>query len=146
MLINAIINKINRKLAGELLAYNELIDFMDNVIDDINTELNTTLPAFSEIDEGIIDYVAIPDKYIRSVVIPGTAFYYYQADEEGIDSAVGYKETLLKGLYFMKRDFSEQIPLEYRATSMGGVVFTVEDEITGTGVRGVEIDGSIWNL
>lgn len=147
MEISKIINRINRKLAGELLVSSELYDFMDDVIDRINTELNTTYPAFSELDSVVIDYNYFPDKYIRSVLVPGAAYFYYQADEEGIDTAPAYENKMLEGLFYMKRDFSSQIPEEYQAPdTQGTLTFTVEDEETGTGERGVEVDGSVWQL
>lgn len=145
MNINSIVNRINRKLAGEILTYAELSDFMDDVIDKINTELNTTFPAFSELDSPT-DYDFFPDKWIRMVVVPGAAYFYYQADEEGIDTAPGYETKMLEGLFYMKRDYSSQIPEEYMAPdTQGTIYFPVEDE-DNVGERGVEVDGSIWRL
>ena len=83
MRITNIVKLINDKLAGELLSKSELIQFMDNVIDDINEQLNSCFPAFSELKPEQTDYDFFPDKYIRSVVVQGAAWYYYVTDEDG---------------------------------------------------------------
>lgn len=48
MLISTMVNKVNTALAGEMLDYEELIDLMDDVIDDVNNKMNTCFPAISE--------------------------------------------------------------------------------------------------
>lgn len=144
MNIQTIVNRVNRKLAGEIETLEEIRDYLDDVIDMINTELNTIFPAFSELVDGTVEYDFFPDRYVRSVLIPGAAFYYYQADEEGINASPGYENEFNKGLFFMKRDYSSSIPEEYQASSkQGSITFEVEEV---TGVRGLEVDGSIWNL
>lgn len=144
MNLTNIVNRVNRKLAGEILSLPELRDFMDDAIDMINTELNTTFPAVSELEEGVTDYNFFPDKFIRMVLVPGTAFYYYQADEEGINASPGYENEFNKGLFYMKRDYSSQIPEEYQAPdNQGTITFTVENI---TGDRGLEISDDNWRL
>ena len=76
MLIKDIVNLVNQKLAGELLSYSELRTYLDNVVDDINSQLNTCYPTFSEL-ESTTEYTAFPDRYIRSVVVPGATWYFY---------------------------------------------------------------------
>ena len=92
MHIANIVTLVNRKLANELLSQTELLMHMDSVIDDINSQLNSTFPTFTEViaEEGVNDpdYQFIPDKYLRSVVVVGAAVKYYEADEEGNQSAL----------------------------------------------------------
>ena len=84
MHIKKLIESINTQLAGELLSVGELKDFIDKAIDDINTRLNTKFPVLSDVlNATTFEYTAIPDKYIRTVVIPGATFKYYITDEEG---------------------------------------------------------------
>ena len=66
-----------------------------------------------------LDYTAIPDKYIRTVVIPGAAFKYYITDEEGSYAAPKYEEDYRQGLFYMERDFSFSVPQEYRVDDQG---------------------------
>ena len=137
---------VNKALAGEMLMYDDMVAYLDKAIDSINNELNTIYPVFSDLAQGVIEYNYIPDRYIRQVVIPATAWRYYNADEEGNNGSPQYEADMREGLFYMKRDYSDAIPLEYRSTSMGGITFAVEDAETGTGQRGVEIDGSFWQL
>lgn len=142
MKYNTIIELISKHLADELVSESEMLDYMDRVIDDINTRLNTTFPTFTEFKEQQfdyerqddtvapqdLDYTAIPDKYIRTVVVPGAAFKYYTTDEEGGYAAPKYEEDYNKGLFYMERDYSFSIPQEYRADSQGYVNLDLMDE------------------
>lgn len=114
MKIAVLIQSINTQLAGELLSISELKDFVDKAIDDINTRLNAKFPVLTDVIlSGNDEYTAIPDKYIRTVVIPGAAFKYYTTDEEGAAVAPKYEEEYLRGLFYMERDYIMQIPDEY---------------------------------
>ena len=105
MLISKLIQNINNQLEGELLTIHELCNVIDKAIDDINTRLNTCFPVLSDVlvitdpDTGnqfpATEYNAIPDNYIRTVVIPGAVFKFYINDEEG--AAVAPQGTVLYG-------------------------------------------------
>lgn len=149
MQIKILIESINTQLAGELLSIGELKDFVDKAIDDINTRLNTKFPVLSDILDGThSEYTAIPDKYIRSVVIPGATFKYYITDEEGAAVAPKYEEEYLKGLFYMERDYMPIVPEEYIETDEQGHIHAPyfathpycrkEGEFT--------IDGSVFQL
>lgn len=136
MKYNIIIDLISKHLADELVSETEMLSYMDRVIDDINATLNSKFPTFTEFKEAnddvantLLDYTAIPDKYIRTVVIPGTAFKYYTTDEEGMYAAPKYEEDYKQGLYYMLRDFSFKIPEEYQEDNQGYVNF--EEPKTG---------------
>ena len=123
MRIKTLIESINTQLAGELLSIGELKDFVDKAIDDINTRLNTKFPVLTDVmSRAQLEYTAIPDKYIRSVVIPGAAFKYYITDEEGAAVAPKYEEDYLKGLFYMERDYMPIVPEEYIETDEQGHV------------------------
>lgn len=133
MKYSTIITLISKHLGDELVSESEMLSYMDRVIDDINARLNTVFPTFTEFKEQQfdyerpesdvleLDYTAIPDKYIRTVVIPGAAFKYYTTDEEGGYSAPKYEEDYRQGLFYMERDYSFSIPQEYRADDQGFV-------------------------
>lgn len=128
MKYNTIINLISKHLADELVSETEMLSYMDRVVDDINAQLNTNFPVFTEYKEAnadvpneMLDYTAFPDKYIRMVVIPGTAFKYYTTDEEGSYAAPKYEEDYRQGLFYMLRDYSFSVPAEYRTDTQGYV-------------------------
>lgn len=135
MHIANLVNLINHKLADELLSQTQLLMHMDSVVDDINAKLNTVFPTFSEIiaKEGVNnpDYQAIPDKYLRSVVVVGAAHKYYEVDEEGNVSAQMFAQDYQQQLFYMLRDYSLSIPTEYRAEAVQGAI-ELDNEKLGT--------------
>lgn len=151
MKYKTIINLISKHLADELVSESEMLSYMDRVIDDINTRLNAVFPTFTEFKEqqfdyersegndvSELDYTAIPDKYIRTVVIPGAAHKYYTTDEEGGYSSPKYEEDYNTGLFYMVRDFSFSIPPEYQAESQGYI------NITGSDSGLIVPPGGLW--
>ena len=128
MKYNTLVGLISKHLADEIVSEGEMLSYMDRVIDDINTRLNATFPTFTEYKEynsdlsaEQLDYIAIPDKYLRSVVVPGAAYKYYTTDEEGSYAAPKYEEEYRTALFYMERDFSFSIPSMYRADEQGYV-------------------------
>lgn len=114
-----IIKRVNTLLAGELLDYIDLEIHLDQVIDDINSELNTKYPVFSEFTlqeypDKFPDYDFFPEKYVRNVIPVGVASYFYITDEEGIETATEYKRKYDKVLFEMIRDFTEYVPDEWK--------------------------------
>lgn len=126
MKVSDIVSGVNAKLAGETLTLNQMRLFLDNAMDAVNQELDAKFPTFGTLSEGD-DYTALPDKYIRSVVIVGAAYHFYVTDEEGMPTATQYQRDFLNGLFYMKRDYSNKIPLEYREESQGYVDGIMED-------------------
>lgn len=142
MLISKIVNGVNAKLAGELLSLSELQVWLDTVVDEINAKLNTKFPVFSELGDDVAEYTAIPDKYIRTVIIPGTAYYFYTTDEEGAMVAPEYKEAYYRNLFYMERDFMQFIPPEYLESDLQGTIdFSVEAD---GNIRGITVPTSVW--
>jgi hypothetical protein len=125
MLLNELVKRVNEHLAGELFNYEELKLHLDAVIDDINNRLNSTYPAFSEFTQDAYpeypNYNFFPDKYLRTVVAVGAAFYFYVMDEEGAEGAVQYNLMYQRNLFYMERDYSHQVPEEYRSDSQGAL-------------------------
>ena len=124
MRISEIVKRTNEKLAGETLLYSQLQVYFDEVIDDINTKLNSKFPAFSEVFSANdlqqdLEYNYFPDKYIRTVVIIGAAYKFYCTDEEGIATAQQYAYDYNTNLFIMERDYSNLVPDEYKADSQG---------------------------
>lgn len=138
MLLRTVVSNVNTLLAGERHSFAELVTFLDKAIDDINAQLNSTFPAFSEIPEGKAEYDYFPDRYIRSVVCVGAAWYYYTTDEEGISTAPQYLLDYDRGLFIMLRDFFNLVPEEYQETDLKALVMNHDLE---NGESGVSVDG-----
>lgn len=139
MFIEDLVRNINHKLADEMLSQTSLLMFMDSVVDDINARLNSTFPTFSEVikaNDGISnpDYQAFPDKYQRSVVIVGTASKYYETDEEGNQSAQSFAQDYQQQLFYMLRDYSFNVPPEYRAKDQGFIALS-DEEMKAPGLK-----------
>lgn len=146
MKILDIVNRVNRALAGELLSYSQMKDHLDDVIDDINNQLDTIYPAFSELDPSLDSYTAFDDRYIRSVVIPGAAYYFYQMDEEGIDTAPAYAQKYQRNLFLMIRDTINNIPEQYKRGYVDPATLgegEVAPEVPVAGVIHIEEDGDL---
>ena len=125
MQIQVLTELINQQLADEIVTTAMLQVFMDSVIDDINAKLNAKFPTITEwltTNSDTSNYTAIPDRYLRSVVVPGAAFKYYVMDEEGTYAAPKYEQQYREALFIMLRDYSMQIPAEYRAEDPQGYI------------------------
>ena len=125
MEIAKICNLINQSLAGELLRQDELILYMDKVIDDINNQLNTNYPTFSEYKAEFFpdypNYNVFPEKYIRSVVVPGAAYNFYKVDEEGKNTAPLFRQEYQMNLFYMVRDMMDKVPPRFQGRCQGYV-------------------------
>ena len=122
MKLTQIVGLVNTKLAGETLTYNQMVSFLDDTINDINTQLNACFPTFSETNPTLQSdsvYDVFPDQYITSVVVIGAAYKFYTTDEEGLNVATGYQQEYERGLFYMVRDYSESVPEAYQAQNRG---------------------------
>lgn len=148
MLISRLIQNINNQLEDELLNINELCNVIDKAIDDINTRLNTKFPVLSDLlsdkDNLVTEYTAIPDKYIRTVVIPGAVFKFYINDEEGAAVAPKHEEEYLKGLFYMERDYIPHVPEQYQDIPEQG--FLQAPQYANGREGGFTVDTSVFQL
>lgn len=136
MLMSRILQQVNDLLAGETLSYLEMRPHLDATIDDINQQLATVFPSFSDLDSPS-SYEFFPDRYIRTVVCIGAAVRFYEMDEEGGQPPMGYLQRYRENLFFMLRDYLPQVPEEYIAPTHQGTVPLSLDGAThiGHGVR-----------
>lgn len=129
MTVNEIKKTINQYLSGEMLTYKQLIAHLNWAVDDMNTQLNADFPIFTE---DMTEYTAIPDRYIRTVLVAGAVWHFYIVDEEGMSQAVQFQSAYADGMFYMLRDYAWQIPEEYQADSNNGsVVADTEDRTFG---------------
>lgn len=134
-------------LAGEQLVYSKLEPFLDSVIDDINIQLNSRYPTFSECNfPSVLDTAAVydyfPDRYIRSVVIKGAAYKFYIMDEEGINTAEMFGYDYQDALYYMLRDFVDKVPEEYQDDNTGSLMIDENYPLYSS----TKFDISVWGL
>lgn len=125
MEIAKICKLINQSLAGEMLRQDELLLYMDKVIDDINNQLNSNYPTFSEYTSEFFpdypNYNVFPEKYIRSVVVPGAAYNFYKVDEEGNNTAPLFRQEYQTNLFYMVRDMMEHVTPMFQGDCQGYV-------------------------
>ena len=141
MLISQIQKLFNEALAGETLSYKEMLPHLDAAVDGINDKLNSKYPVFSDVPADTYDasYDFFPDRYIRTVVIPGAAWHFYVMDEEGLQTAPQYQQDYENGKFIMQRDMLYKIPEEYQDDDQQGfIVGDPESDIFG--VRGLVVD------
>ena len=117
MKLHDITTRLNKLLGDERHPYSQLVIHLDKAIDEINSQLNSTFPAFSELAPGKAEYDYFPDQYIRSVVLPGAASFYFTTDEEGIMTAPQYAMDFQRGIFVMLRDYFNQVPEEYQSNT-----------------------------
>ena len=134
MRIRDIVKLTNIYLAGEQLVYQKLIPFYDEVIDEINSRLNSTYPSFSSLNVTDLDadtavYDFFPDHYIRSVVALGAAHKFYEMDEEGIVYDTSYEQDYERNLFYMTRDYIDQVPKIFQSDSTGGVIIHLDEDV-----------------
>lgn len=139
MKLEKLVQLTNLKLADELLSYVELLPYFNMVIDDINAIMNTTFPEFPEPPLETDEYTAIPDRYLRMVVVVGAAYKYYVIDEEGQGTAPAYANEYNTNMFIMERDYLALVPDEYQADIRQGSVRAQFDEDYGD--RGLELHG-----
>lgn len=132
MKVKDIVKLTNTYLAGEQLVYHKLVPFYDAVIDDINSRLNSTYPSFSSLDFQQLDsekavYDFFPDRYIRTVVALGAAHKFYTSDEEGVVYDEEYALKYEEALFYMTRDYIDQVPEIFQSDSPGSVPIHMDD-------------------
>ena len=144
MKLSKIVTLINKRLAGEMLMLQEIVTFLDSAVDDVNTRLNTRFPVFSDLEDGVDEYTAIPDKYIRTVLVPGAIHKFYVMDEEGSETAPQYLQEYITNLFYMERDYLNLVPAQYQETFEQGLLYLDEDHPIAN--RGLEIDGGTFSI
>lgn len=135
MLVSEIKQLINQNLAGEMLSWKQMMVNVNWAIDEINSELNAKFPTVTADTE---EYTAIPDKYIRQVVIPGAVHNFYVIDDEGMTQEQNFYQMFAQGMFRMLRDYSHLIPEEYQDDMENGSVDSQYED--SKGLRGIEGD------
>ena len=135
---------LNSLLAGEMLSFDMMKQHINFAIDEINTVMDTCFPDISSLTTEST-YTAIPDKYIRSVVLPGAAHHYYMVDDEGTTPEQDFARQFEMGKFYMLRDYSYNVPSMYQVADnedgsfSGSVGSAYEDN---SGMRGIDFGGN----
>lgn len=120
-----ILKRINIYLDGEMLRMQDVYPYLDGVIFEINTALQTCFPSFTDraLEEDYADdYVAFPDKYIANVIVPGVAYKFYVQDEEGENVSSMYGNLYQQNLFYMQRDLMEFVEEKYIDKDAAGYI------------------------
>lgn len=131
--MDGVIDDINTRMNTRFPTYTEAIKKIFISQTQFTPGFSPNTPGLSPNAQGVspaminIDYTYIPDKYQRSVVIVGAALKFYEADEEGNQSAQVFRENYNEALYFMIRDFSFNVPKEYQEDNQGFIGLSDED-------------------
>lgn len=129
---------LNQCLAGELLSWKQMLTHLNWAVDEINAQLNTVFPIFTADTE---EYTAIPDNYIRMVVVPGAVHHFYVVDEEGNTGEYNFLQEFEQNKFRMLRDYSHLIPEEYQADILNGTTSSAYEDSHGRrGVHGLTFD------
>lgn len=162
MNIDTLCSFINKGyVISEHLRKLELLPYMDMVIDDINTRLQSSFPTFTEWPSFVEEYNAkleeinnehdtdlprldpavysvIPAKYLRSVVAVGAALNFFTNDEEGEQVSTKYYVVYEQNMFTMIRDFHELVPCIFRNEEGGFIINTYNhDEHIPACVEGI---------
>lgn len=136
MIIKAVKDLVNARLAGEQLTYSTLKPYLDAVVDEINSKLHSKFKTFSEVSslDTNVDYNEFPDKYIRTVVAVGAAAKWYIDDEEGIETATALVQQYNNNLFIMMRDYGPLVPESKQADAHSGYL---EDDTYSKDAHGI---------
>ncbi len=134
MQLTHIVITLNKLLAGELLTYAQMTEYLDAVVDEINENLTAKYPVFSEFTQAAYpdswpNYDFFPDRYIRTCVCKGAAFKYFTSDEEGIATAQNYGWEYKDAMFRMQRDMLDFVPEDYQDTDTIGSIASPESTV-----------------
>lgn len=160
-IIDLVIKIQDNYIKSEHLHAEEMIGFMDSVIDDINDDLQAIYPIFSEYsswatayndvhagEEGFVpldptNYTLFPDRYLRTVVAPGTAVKFYTNDEEGDQTSAKFFSDYMLAKIIMQRDYMDLVPTIFQNTEGGFVTTSCNGfEDYEASVEGIVIDNA----
>ena len=120
------ITRIANNYTDEVFTNLVCLDFANESIAKINVALGTTLPYISLVSgtTDSSDYVALPEEWIRTVVIPYVCYSIKLSDGSINESQINFLQRYENGLKELKKARSTVFPKdsEYRATNFGGVV------------------------
>lgn len=122
MQITNLVKRINQLLDGNIQSYTDLVPHLDSAMDDINADLSSVFPVFSDLPTGTLVYEYFPDRYLRECVALGAAYYFYMTDEEGGQPPMGYAQRYAQARFQMIRDYLHLVPVTYHVKYTAGSV------------------------
>lgn len=132
--LDLVIDEINADLSSKFPAFSlfEPETFPDYKLEEYIVLDDNGKPVLDEEGHFVIDenkreevysnYDFFPDKYIRSVVIPGAAYKWFSVDEEGASTAPLMQAEYEKARFEMVRDYIDYVPYEYINDTIGGIM------------------------
>jgi hypothetical protein len=120
------ITSIANNYTDEVFTNLVCLDFANEAIAKINVGIGAKLPYISLVSgtTDSSDYVALPEEWIRTVIIPYVCYSIKLSDGSINESQVNFLQRYENGLKELKKARSTVFPKdsEYRATNFGGVV------------------------
>lgn len=114
------ITRIANNYTDEVFTTAVCLDFANEAIAKINIALGTVLPNMTSGD----DYTALPEQWIRTVIVPYVSYSIKLSDGSINESQVNFLQRYENGLKELKKARSTVFPKDsvYRGTNFGGVV------------------------
>lgn len=131
MKVHELLRRVNQALGDEMYTLHEIQMAVDAAIDYINDECQTCFPTLQPSSD---EYTAIPDRYIRTVLIPFAVAELLDYDEEISNT---WKFKAQDNVFKMFRDY--EVPEQYVVTD-GGYIET--DVFEGNVKGGLVYHGS----
>ncbi|MCQ2968535.1 MAG: hypothetical protein MJ191_00160 [Clostridium sp.] len=98
----------------EYIQYDENGDFVRDDQGEIIVDWDALAAVYN-------NYDVIPEKYIRSVIIPGAAYKWFSVDEEGASTAPLFQQEYEKARFEMLRDYIDLVPYEFQNDLTGAI-------------------------
>lgn len=125
------ITTISNNYTDEVFTNLVCLDFANEAIAKINVSLGTKLPYMSLVTgtTDSTDYVALPEEWIRTVIIPYVCYSIKLSDGSINESQINFLQRYENGLKELKKARSTVFPndktspfYQYRGPNFGGVV------------------------
>lgn len=129
---NNIVNWINKRVVSYRVSWDDIVDYLDMAIDEINSYMSTKYPHVSSVlneyaptektysyRAGGIDVEFFPGKYFTSIVMPYAITQILTTDEEFTMIYSKYMSQYQENLFIMARDEMNSIPYQFISAPKG---------------------------
>lgn len=129
---NNIVNWINKRVVSYRVSWDDIVDYLDMAIDEINSYMSTKYPHVSLVlneyaptektysyRAGGIDVEFFPGKYFTSIVMPYAITQILTTDEEFTMIYSKYMSQYQENLFVMARDEMNNIPYQFISAPKG---------------------------
>jgi hypothetical protein len=117
------ITRIANNYTDEVFTNLVCLDFANETIAKINVSIGATLPYFSLVTgtTDSADYTALPEEWIRTVVVPYVCYSIKLSDGSINESQINFLQRYENGLKELRKNKKLAIAEEYRGENFGGI-------------------------